>query len=109
MALKKILTQKIKNPLGGWFETSYIGKDENGSVLYTHGKLADNNVIENRNISDGEIINRTIGQEAVESKNINWNTIFAEVELTTQNTNNKKYNGTVKIQIPPLKKPSEGI
>lgn len=71
MSLRKILAQKLKNPkTKEWVETSYVAIDDatgDDPVIYTHGTLADNDVIEGRHIQENAIISSHISNEAVET------------------------------------------
>ena len=105
MSLKKILAQKIKNPKNKrWIETSYVVTENtagNDPIIYMHGKLADNNIIEGRNIQENAIATSHIASlavnanklannavtspkilnKAVTKEKINWSTIFTATKL----------------------------
>ena len=79
MSLKKILMQKLRNPkTREWIETSYIAVDDatsNEPVIYMHGTLADDNVIESRHIQSAAIKKEHIDDGQIENRHLEENII----------------------------------
>lgn len=69
MSLIKILAQKLKNPrTNDWIETSYVAVDDttdNNPIVYMHGILADEDVVDGRNIREGVITDYHLASSSV--------------------------------------------
>lgn len=78
MSLTKILAQKLKNPRAtteddAWIETSYVAVDDatdNEPVIYMHGTLADENVVNGRNIRNNVITSDHLTSSSVETNKL---------------------------------------